>query len=120
MATDDPGLAARGAESLRGLCYLATTKKDGSPRVHPVVPLLGEGRIFFSQWRLSMTFLQFLASSGSAKSWLRGIATHYFTLYYNEFHFFEILCIFERVATYRDEICALAGFEGSDLCPQAK
>ena len=43
---DDSGLAARGAESLRGLCYLATSKKDGSPRLHPVVPLLGEGRIF--------------------------------------------------------------------------
>ena len=46
VAIDDPGLAARGAKSLRGLCYLATTKKDGSPRLHPVVPLLGEGRIF--------------------------------------------------------------------------
>jgi hypothetical protein len=29
-----------------GLMYLATVRADGSPRVHPVVPLLAGGRIF--------------------------------------------------------------------------
>lgn len=46
VEASDPELYARGAELLQGLCYLATTKKDGSPRVHPIVPLVGEGRIF--------------------------------------------------------------------------
>lgn len=43
----DPELAAAGAERLsEGYAFLATTKKDGSPRVHPVSPLVGRGRLF--------------------------------------------------------------------------
>ena len=43
----DPDLAASGAGRLSdGYAFLATTKKDGSPRVHPVSPLTGEGRLF--------------------------------------------------------------------------
>ncbi|MDX1414984.1 MAG: pyridoxamine 5'-phosphate oxidase family protein [Candidatus Promineifilaceae bacterium] len=28
------------------VAYLATVRKDGSPRVHPVTPIIGEGRLF--------------------------------------------------------------------------
>jgi hypothetical protein len=28
------------------VAYLATVKKDGGPRVHPVTPIIGEGRLF--------------------------------------------------------------------------
>ncbi len=42
-----PGLAAFGEARLSsGVAYLATVKTDGSPRVHPVTPILGDGRLF--------------------------------------------------------------------------
>ena len=43
-----PELAAFGAERLRmfGVAYLATVRKDGAPRVHPVTPIIGQGRLF--------------------------------------------------------------------------
>jgi hypothetical protein len=42
-----PDLAAFGAERLtQGVAFLATVRPDGSPRVHPVTPILGEGRLF--------------------------------------------------------------------------
>ena len=42
-----PELAAFGAERLHGkVAYLATTRKDGSPRVHPMTPIIGEGHLF--------------------------------------------------------------------------
>src|SRR6266498_210835 len=28
------------------VAYLATTRKDGSPRVHPITPIIGEGHFF--------------------------------------------------------------------------
>jgi hypothetical protein len=28
------------------VAYLATVKKDGAPRVHPVTPIIGQGRLF--------------------------------------------------------------------------
>lgn len=41
-----PHLAERGARRLGvGVAYIATTAKDGSPRVHPFTPLLGGGRL---------------------------------------------------------------------------
>ncbi|MGD9891199.1 MAG: pyridoxamine 5'-phosphate oxidase family protein [Dehalococcoidia bacterium] len=40
-------LAAFGAERLSaGVAYLATVREDGSPRVHPVTPIVGHGRLF--------------------------------------------------------------------------
>ena len=43
----DPDLASSGANSLsNGFAFLATTKRDGSPRVHPVTPIVGRGRLF--------------------------------------------------------------------------
>ncbi len=42
-----PELAAFGEQQLRrGVAYLATIRRDGSPRVHPVTPILGGGRLF--------------------------------------------------------------------------
>ncbi len=41
-----PELAERGAERLGvGVAFMATTAKDGSPRVHPFTPLIGGGRL---------------------------------------------------------------------------
>lgn len=42
-----PGLASMGFERLnRKIAYLATLKKDGSPRLHPVTPFIGNGMLF--------------------------------------------------------------------------
>jgi hypothetical protein len=42
----NPQLAAFGHERLhRRVCYLATVRKDGSPRVHPVSPLISDGHL---------------------------------------------------------------------------
>lgn len=47
LGRDDPELAALGAERLKGgHAFLATVKKDGSPRIHPVTPDLAAGRLF--------------------------------------------------------------------------
>ena len=42
-----PELARFGEEQLgRGVAHLGTVRPDGSPRVHPVTPIIGEGRLF--------------------------------------------------------------------------
>ena len=42
-----PALAAFGMERMMGkVSYLATTQKDGAPRVHPVTPEIGQGHFF--------------------------------------------------------------------------
>ncbi len=43
-----PELAAFGVERFRrfDVAYLATIRADGSPRVHPVTPIVGPGRLF--------------------------------------------------------------------------
>ena len=47
FANAAPELAAYGAERLNGrVAYLATTRKDGAPRVHPVTPIIGQGHFF--------------------------------------------------------------------------
>ncbi len=48
LETADPELAAFGAERLvrSGVAYLATVRGDGAPRVHPVTPIIGDGRLF--------------------------------------------------------------------------
>jgi hypothetical protein len=44
---EDPELAAFGLERLAGrVAYLATVRQDGSPRVHPVTPIIGQGHMF--------------------------------------------------------------------------
>lgn len=43
----EPELAAFGEERLkRGPAYLATVRADGTPRVHPVTPIIAEGHLF--------------------------------------------------------------------------
>src|SRR5688572_4063986 len=47
LEDQQPELAAFGAERLHGkVAYLATVRKDGSPRVHPTTPIIGEGHLF--------------------------------------------------------------------------
>jgi hypothetical protein len=42
-----PGLAAFGAERLTDApAYLATLRGVGTPRVHPIAPIIGAGRLF--------------------------------------------------------------------------
>ena len=43
-----PDLPAFGAERFQqyGVAYLATIRADGAPRVHPVTPIVGQGRLF--------------------------------------------------------------------------
>lgn len=42
-----PDLASLGASLLnRKIAYLATIRKDGSPRIHPVRPIVGDGDLF--------------------------------------------------------------------------
>jgi hypothetical protein len=46
-AEQQPELAAFGAERLNGkVAYLATVRKDGSPRLHPMTPIIGQGHLF--------------------------------------------------------------------------
>ncbi|MCC6387052.1 MAG: pyridoxamine 5'-phosphate oxidase family protein [Dehalococcoidia bacterium] len=47
LESADPELAAFGRERLHGrVAYLGTARPGGAPRVHPVTPIIGEGRIF--------------------------------------------------------------------------
>ncbi|MEJ2561020.1 MAG: pyridoxamine 5'-phosphate oxidase family protein [Anaerolineae bacterium] len=47
LEESNPELAAFGAERLNGkVSYLATIRKDGSPRVHPMTPIIGQGHLF--------------------------------------------------------------------------
>lgn len=47
LEDQQPELAAFGVERLNGkVAYLATVRRDGSPRVHPMTPIIGKGRLF--------------------------------------------------------------------------
>ena len=47
LAGQQPELAAFGVERLNGrVAYLATVRKDGSPRLHPLTPIIGQGHLF--------------------------------------------------------------------------
>ncbi|NJN94211.1 MAG: pyridoxamine 5'-phosphate oxidase [Anaerolineales bacterium] len=47
LEDQSPELAAFGAARLHGqVAYLATVRKDGSPRVHPMTPIIGQGHLF--------------------------------------------------------------------------
>lgn len=47
LEEQQPELAAFGLQRLDGkVAYLATLRKDGSPRVHPMTPIIGEGHFF--------------------------------------------------------------------------
>ena len=47
LEEQQPELAAFGMERLNGrVAYLATVRKDGSPRLHPMTPIIGQGHLF--------------------------------------------------------------------------
>ena len=47
LEDEQPELASFGAERMHGkVAYLATVRKDGSPRVHPMTPIIGQGHLF--------------------------------------------------------------------------
>jgi hypothetical protein len=47
LEDQQPELVAFGAERLNGkVAYLATIRKDSSPRVHPMTPIIGQGHFF--------------------------------------------------------------------------
>jgi|TARA_B110000037_G_scaffold190569_1_gene223570 hypothetical protein len=47
LEREDVALAAFGQERLDGkVAYLATLRKDGRPRAHPVTPVIGSGHVF--------------------------------------------------------------------------
>lgn len=47
FASQSPELADFAQGRLHGkVAYLATIRKDGSPRVHPFTPIIGEGHLF--------------------------------------------------------------------------
>src|SRR5512135_3738308 len=47
LEDQQPELAAFGTERLNGqVAYLATVRKYGSPRVHPMTPIIGQGHFF--------------------------------------------------------------------------
>jgi hypothetical protein len=47
LEDQQPELAEFGFERLNGqVAYLATIRKDGSPRVHPMTPIIGAGHLF--------------------------------------------------------------------------
>ncbi len=48
FAAAAPAIAALGLKQFEKfhIAYLATVRKDGSPRVHPVSPIIADGRLF--------------------------------------------------------------------------
>lgn len=47
LVDENPDLAEFGRDRFSSrVAYLATVRKDGSPRVHPVTPILGEGQLY--------------------------------------------------------------------------
>jgi hypothetical protein len=47
LEEQQPELAAFGCERLNGkVAYLATIRKDGSPRLHPMTPIIGRSHFF--------------------------------------------------------------------------
>jgi len=64
LATAHPAIAEAGKRLLQpwgeGVAYLATVRKDGGPRVHPVMPVLAEGRLFVFVVRMSHKYRDLL------------------------------------------------------------
>jgi hypothetical protein len=60
MAIAQPAIAEAGERLLgpsgEGVAYLATIRKDGGPRVHPVMPVLAEGPLYVFVVRMSWKY----------------------------------------------------------------
>ena len=69
-----------------GLAYLGTTRKDGSPRVNPVCPVIADGRVFVATaanspklehlLRDGRYVLHLLPGKQEEEVWIRGVARH--------------------------------------------
>ena len=47
LENEAPELATFGLKQFEtGVAYLATVRQDGSPRVHPVTPIIGQGHLY--------------------------------------------------------------------------
>jgi len=81
-----PEMAELGLRQYRkfGLAYLATTRKDGSPRVNPVCPVIADGRFFVATspdspklqdlLRDGRYMLHMLPGKQEEEFWIRGVA----------------------------------------------
>lgn len=81
-----PEMAGLGSGLLKrfGLAYLATTRRDGSPRVNPVCPVIANGRAYVatgptSPKRLDLLrdgryVLHMLPGKEEEEFWIRGVA----------------------------------------------
>lgn len=60
LAGAEPAIAEAGERLLQpsgeGVAYLATVRKDGGPRVHPVMPVLAGGRLYVFVVRMSWKY----------------------------------------------------------------
>ncbi len=86
FAAAAPEIAELGLRQLRkfGLAYLGTTRKDGSPRVNPVCPVIADGPVFVatsssSPKRLDLSrdgryVLHMLPGKEEEEFWIRGVA----------------------------------------------
>ena len=86
FAAAEPEMAELGLRQLQkfGLAYLGTTRKDGSPRVNPVCPVIADGRLFVatspdSPKRLGLLrdgryVLHMLPGKQEEEFWVRGSA----------------------------------------------
>ena len=83
-AAPEQATLGRGLLTKYGLAYLGTVRKDGAPRVHPVCPVIAEGRLFVatapeSPKRLDLLrdgryALHFLPGDNDAEFYLTGRA----------------------------------------------
>jgi hypothetical protein len=86
FAAAEPEMAELGLRQLRkfGLAYLGTTRKDGSPRVNPVCPVIADERLYVatsadSPKRLDLVrdgryVLHMLPGKQEEEFWIRGVA----------------------------------------------
>jgi hypothetical protein len=86
FAAAAPEIAELGLRQLQkfGLAYLGTTRKDGSPRVNPVCPVIADGRVFVATSSTSPKrrdllrdgryVLHMLPGKQEEEFWIRGVA----------------------------------------------
>ncbi len=88
FAAARPDMAELGLKQLKkfGLAYLGTIRKNGSPRVNPVCPVISDGRVFVATAATSPKLqhllydgryvLHMLPGKQEEEFWMRGIAKH--------------------------------------------
>jgi hypothetical protein len=86
FARAEPEMAELGMRQYKkfGLAYLATTRKDGSPRVNPVCPVIADGRVYVATperspklrdlLRDGRYMLHMLPGKQEEEFWIRGVA----------------------------------------------